>query len=70
MTYRLNFLRCLTVWQFIYVTRLSFYYTGTYPMPLFPWYLGLFELLMRNLGSLILPIYFGKVGLYPVEVLA
>ena len=31
---------------------------------------GLFELLMRISGALVLPIFFKKAGLYPVEVLA
>jgi hypothetical protein len=31
---------------------------------------GLFELMMRISGALVLPIFFGKSGLYPVEVLA
>lgn len=37
---------------------------------LIPMISGLFELLMRILGALILPLFFGKEGLYPVEVLA
>lgn len=37
---------------------------------LIPMISGLFELLMRISGALILPVFFGKEGLYPVEVLA
>ena len=60
MTYGLNFLRCLTVW--LPILYMLHAYRSTIQ--------GLFELLMRISGALILPIYFGKAGLYPVEVLA
>ena len=71
MTYGLNFLRCLTI--FLPILYMLHAYRSTIQglsNAFIPMVSGLFELLMRISGALILPIYFGKAGLYPVEVLA
>ena len=71
MTYGLTFLRCLTI--FLPILYMLHAYRSTIQglsNAFIPMVSGLFELLMRISGALILPIYFGKAGLYPVEVLA
>ena len=71
MTYGLNFLRCLTVWlPILYMLHAYRSTIQGLSNAFIPMVSGLFELLMRISGALILPIYFGKAGLYPVEVLA
>ena len=71
MTYGLNFLRCLTAWlPILYMLHAYRSTIQGLSNAFIPMISGLFELLMRISGALILPIYFGKAGLYPVEVLA
>ena len=71
MTYGLTFLRCLTV--FLPILYMLHAYRSTIQglsNAFIPMVSGLFELLMRISGALVLPIFFKKAGLYPVEVLA
>ena len=71
MTYGLTFLRCLTI--FLPILYMLHAYRSTIQglsNAFIPMVSGLFELLMRISGALVLPIFFGKSGLYPVEVLA
>lgn len=71
MTYGLTFLRCLTT--FLPILYLLHAYRSTIQglsNAMIPMVSGLFELFMRISGALILPVFFGKAGLYPVEVLA
>ena len=71
MTYGLTFLRCLTI--FLPILYMLHAYRSTIQglsNAFIPMVSGLFELMMRISGALVLPIFFGKSGLYPVEVLA
>ena len=71
MTYGLTFLRCLIT--FLPILYLLHAYRSTIQglsNAMIPMVSGLFELFMRISGALILPVFFGKAGLYPVEVLA
>lgn len=71
MHYGLTFLRwltlCLPILYLLHMYRSTIQGLSNGIIPMVS---GLFELLMRILGALVLPIFFGKEGLYPVEVLA
>lgn len=71
MHYGLTFLRwltvCLPILYLLHMYRSTIQGLSNAVIPMVS---GLFELLMRISGALILPRFFGKAGLYPVEVLA
>lgn len=71
MSYGLHFLRWLTFGMPI-LYALHMYRSTIQGLSdaFIPMLSGVFELVMRVIGALILPIFFGKEGLYSVEVLA
>lgn len=71
MEYGLNFLRCITVFlPILYILHLYRSTIQGLSDGFIPMISGFLELLMRIGGALLLPLLFGKEGLYAVEVLA